>query len=266
MDLGLIGKVVLVTGGSGGIGAPTALAFAAEGASVAVTYHQHDAAAEEVVRSIEASSGRAVAVRLDLREPESIYRAVDAVTARLGPPSVCVCCASPAEGPDTRRPARFENIPVDAWHDDLRAEVDGAFHTARAVIPAMREHGWGRLIFLSASLVSRGFAGQEAYVAGKSAVHGLSRTLATELYANGILSNVVAPGPTITGKMMAKVPAGIRRKVAGQSPEELRRSLSIHMPHLRFSTPEDIVNVILFLASPANGNINGSVITVAGGI
>jgi NAD(P)-dependent dehydrogenase (short-subunit alcohol dehydrogenase family) len=265
MQLGLEGKIVLVTGGSGGIGGPTARLFAREGAHVALTYHRNAGGAEKVASGIEQEGGTALALRMDLGDPGSISAAVESVAAAWGGPDVCVLSASTAAGPDPANPVRFESVPAREWRDSLRSEVEGAFHTVQAVLPGMRDRRWGRLVFLSASLVGRGFTGEEAYTAGKSALHGLSRTLATELVADGVLSNVVAPGPTITDRMLAKVPESIRGELAGQSLADVRRILEARMPHLRFTTPEEIARVVVFLSSPANQAITGAVIPTSRG-
>jgi NAD(P)-dependent dehydrogenase (short-subunit alcohol dehydrogenase family) len=263
MDLGLQDRVVLLTGGSGGIGGPTALLLAAEGARVALTYHRKPTVAEKVVRRIERSGGIALVLPYDLADPDSIRQTVDTVVAEWGGVDVLVAAASPADGPNPR-PLPFEDIPATTWQGQLRPEVEGAFHTVSRVVPLMKARGWGRMVFVSANVVDRGFPGEEAYVASKAALHGLSRTLATELADYGVLVNVVAPGPTVTDRLLDKVDPKIRREAAGRTDVEVKALLNQRMPHLRFSTPADVARVIAFLASAANGNVSGAVVPVAG--
>jgi len=235
-----------------------------KGAKVALTYHRRVEAAEKVVREIEELGGHAMAVRLDLTDRTSVHAAVSAVSAQWAGIDVLVVNASATGGPNPK-PVDFEEITPETWIPLLRAEVEGAFHTVQAVLPVMRPRGWGRMVFMSANIVHRGRRGEQAYTAGKSALHGLNRSLATELFGDGVLCNVVAPGPTITEGLLDKLPAELRDKIAGRSPEETRVILNAGMPHLRFSTVDDVTNVVLFLASAANGNVTGSVLSVAGG-
>lgn len=264
MDLGLAEQTVLLTGGSGGLGKWMARTFAAEGARVALTYHRNRAAAELVVKEIEHAGGRAMAVAFDLSDEQSIRAAVREVTDTWQEIDTLVVNASPSGGPDERR-IPFEEVPVQAWQPQLRHEIEGAFHTTQAVIPVMKAQRAGRIVFISASIVGRGMQGEEAYVTSKAALHGLNRNLATELFAHGILSNVVAPGPTVTEGLLPRVPADVREQIEGKSLTEIRDLLNERIPHLRFSVPDDVAKTVAFLGSPANGNITGSVLNVAGG-
>jgi 3-oxoacyl-[acyl-carrier protein] reductase len=265
MDLELAGKVAFVTGGSGGIGRAIAKAFAAEGAAVALTYHQHEVAAKQVTDEITGRGGTALPVSLDLTLAASIRSAVQRVVDAWGGVDTLVVNASPAAGPSPD-PKRFEDVPVPAWQGQLRAEVEGAFHLTQAVVPLMRAQHCGRLVFISASVVGRGFPGEEAYIASKLALHGLSRTLATEVYADGVLCNVVAPGPTITPNLLSKVAPQVRAEVIAQGPAAGRAALEKAMPQLRFSTADEVARVVTFLGSPANGNVSGAVVDVSGGM
>ncbi|WMX44552.1 SDR family oxidoreductase [Streptomyces roseicoloratus] len=264
MELGLKDKVVLLTGGSGGIGRPLARAFADEGAKVALTYLSRVENAKAVAAEIADAGGQALPVHLDMTDPASVRRAVAEVTEEWGGIDVLVVNASASGGPSPHAPA-FDEIPAERWLPPLRAEVEGAFHTVQATLPVMKPRGGGRIVFMSAAIVQRGLKGAEGYAASKSALHGLSRTLGTELFEHGILSNVVAPGPVVTEGLLEKLPEEVRGRVAGLDSEGARAALNKAMPFLHFSTVEDVVNATLFLASSANGNITGNVLYVDGG-
>ncbi|MGS2642301.1 SDR family oxidoreductase [Streptosporangium sp. LJ11] len=264
MDLGLVGKVVLVTGGSGSIGAHLAAAFAAEGARVAITYHRNEDGAHRVSQDVVEQGGEAIIVRYDLTDPASIRAAFDTVTAKWGGVDVLVVNASAIPGTKVD-PVAFEDISVEEWRSSLRADVEGSFHTVQAALPGMKKRGWGRIVFISADIVQRGGGGDEAFVASKMAMHGLSRTLATELAPEGVLVNVVAPGPTVTRGFLARVPEEFRQDLAGRSAEEIKRFLNRGRPAGHISTPQDVAGIVLYLASATNGNITGSVVHVAGG-
>lgn len=264
MDLGLTGKVVLITGGSGSIGGHLAGAFAAEGARVAITYHRNQDGARQMAQGVIEQGGEAITVRYDLTDPGSIRAAFDTVTAKWGGVDVLIVNASAIPG--TRvDPVAFEDISVEEWRSSLRADVEGSFHTVQAALPGMKERGWGRIVFISANIVQRGGAGDEAFVASKMALHGLSRTLATELAPEGILVNVVAPGPTVTKGFLARVPDEFRQDLDGKSPEQIKRFLNRGKPAGHISTPQDVAGIVLYFASATNGNVTGSVVHVAGG-
>ncbi|GLY75485.1 SDR family NAD(P)-dependent oxidoreductase [Actinoallomurus iriomotensis] len=264
MDLGLADRVVLITGGSGGIGGPVAHVFAEENARVAIAYRRNPDAARKVADQVEQNGGKALVVPYELTDPAAIRAAVETITQEWGGVDVLVHSASPAGGPSLA-PVPFEELSIETWRPQVRAEVEGAFATAQAVLPSMKERGWGRFVFLSAAIVGRGRTGDEAYVASKMALHGLSRTLATEALGHGILSNVVAPGPTVTEGYLRWAPEDLRRRIEGMPPEEIREQMAGLSPHVRISTPREVAAAIVFLASAANGNITGSVIHVSGG-
>ncbi|GAA3041612.1 SDR family NAD(P)-dependent oxidoreductase [Streptosporangium longisporum] len=264
MELGLVDKVVLVTGGSGSIGAAMAEAFAAEGARVALTFRNNAGRAEELARAIGDRGGRALVVKYDLTDPAAIRSAVGTVIDEWGRLDVLVLSASAQDGTRTT-PVPFEDIPPEEWSPLLRADVEGTFHTVQAALPAMRRQGWGRIVLISANIVTRGATGDEAFVSSKMALHGLGRTLATELAGDGILVNVVAPGATVSRGFLRRFPEERQASFAGLDDTQIKRMLNQDRPVGKVSTPADVANTVLFLASEANGNVSGQVIHVAGG-
>ncbi|MEV4570547.1 SDR family oxidoreductase [Nonomuraea sp. NPDC049419] len=264
MELGLAGKVVLVTGGSGSIGAAMAEAFAAEGARVALTFRDNAQRAEELAGVIGERGGRAMVVKYDLADPAAIRSCVSAVLDEWGRLDVLVLSASAQDGTRTA-PVNFEDVPPEEWSPLLRADVEGSFHTVQAVLPAMRRQAWGRIILISANIVARGATGDEAFVSSKMALHGLGRTLATELAPDGILVNVVAPGATVSRGFLRRFPEEKQARFAELDDVQIKRMLNQDRPVGKVSTPADVANTVLFLASEANGNVSGQVIHVAGG-
>ncbi len=254
MDLGLEERVALVTGSSQGIGAAAAVLFGREGARVAVTYHQHRAKAEDVVKEIEHAGGEALAVPLDLAAAESIHAAARTVLDTWGHIDVLVNNAVqwgsrlPWEAP------QFEELPPAEWRASLRANTEGPYAAIQAVLPSMRERRWGRIVNVSSGVAVDGVPGTGPYGAAKAALHGLTRTLSKELGPAGILVNVVMPGVTLTEQMAAALPAAIREQRAQASP--IRRLLP----------PEEVVPTIVFLCSAANTAVTGEIIRASGGI
>ncbi|MEV4755456.1 SDR family oxidoreductase [Micromonospora sp. NPDC049559] len=256
MDLGLTGKIVFVTGGSRGIGRATAVAFAREGAHVAFSYQSERGMAEETCAAIAAVGGTALPVRLDLSDPASMTDAVETVRARWGGIDVFVANAVqwPSALPDPER--RFEQVPPQEWRDLLRPNVEGAVAVLQAVLPAMRGRRDGRIVLISSDVARHRGPGQPGlgiYGMSKAALTGLANGLIAEL-GGEILVNIVTPGFTVTERNLAVMPQHLRDRQAA------------HTPTGRLSTPEDVARAIVFLGSPANGNITGETLNVTGGV
>jgi 3-oxoacyl-[acyl-carrier protein] reductase len=253
MDLNYTERVALVTGGSQGIGAATALLLGREGVRVAVTYREQRSKADAVVAQIKRAGGEALAVPLDLASDRSIHAAVHAALERWGRVDILVNNAiywgdrRPWETPP------FEQEPSEQWLPYLRLNSEGPYAAIQAVVPSMRERGWGRIVNVSSGIAVDGLPGSAPYGAAKAALHGLTRTLSKELGPAGILVNVVMPGPTLTERMVKLLPAAAREQREQASP--IRRLL----------TPEEVAPAIAFLSSAANTSITGEIIRASGG-
>jgi 3-oxoacyl-[acyl-carrier protein] reductase len=248
MELGLKDRTVLVTGASGGIGRAVARAFAAEGARVAVTYRSNEAAARALAEEL----GEGFAVRYDLSDPASVEAAADAVDERWGGLDVLV--ANAVRWGERRPPSvGFEEVAAEQWEPVVVDNLRPTIRTVQRAVGSMRPRGWGRIVLISSHVAHDGRPGQEFYGAAKSALLGLARSLAWNVGPDGILVNVVSPGLTTTERVQTLLPAPIRDDETSRTPTR------------RLSTPEDVAAAVLFLASAANGNISGEMVTVAGG-
>ena len=251
MELGLKDRVALVTGSSRGIGRATAELLAREGARVAVTYHTLRERAEMVAAGICERGGDAFATRLDISSDQSIHDAVNAVVTRWGKIDILINNAIHG-GERAVVQSRFEDVPAEQWRDLLRGNFEGAHLAIGAVLPHMRRQRWGRIVNVSSVVAADGFPGGATYGAAKAALHGLTRTLAKELAPEGILTNVVMPGLTLTEAVRRSMPEAV---------EQAAKVLPIrHVP-----TSEEVAAVIVFVASAANTVINGEVIRANGG-
>lgn len=256
MDLGLRDRVVLVTGGTGGIGREIARAFATEGARVALTWHSDKDGAEQLAAELGADADRAICINYELTDDASATAAVAAVRDRWGDPEVLVAAAAQ---PDTNisgsgRERVFEDIPVGHWNPVLRANMEGTLHIVQAVLGGMRRRGWGRIAFYSSYMAEIGMRGGEIYGAAKAAQHGLVRSLAWQTGGDDILVNVVVPALTLTDRIASHVPSVVRDRQVAITPTG------------RLTTPEDLAALTVFLCSQANGNITGQAIRVTGGL
>lgn len=252
MDLGLAGKRVLVTGGTGGIGRAIVQVFAAEGARVAFTYSSSAEAARVLAASL-GGGARALAVRYDLADAGSIASGISQVEAAWGGVDVLVTAAVQWStlGPFLQQP--FDAAPEEAWLPLLRVNLEGHIRTAQRVLPGMRVRRWGRIALLSSYHATEGTRGSEFYGAAKAGLHGFMRGLAWDAGADNVLVNVVAPGLTLTDQIRARV-----------APERLAGEAA-RSPSGRLSTPEDVARVVAFVCSEANGNLTGEIIPVTGG-
>jgi NAD(P)-dependent dehydrogenase (short-subunit alcohol dehydrogenase family) len=250
MNTQLFGRRVLVTGGSSGIGRATAIAFGREGAKVALSYRSDRNAANRVAAEVEAVGGKGFCVPLDLTGPASIASAVQQVVACLDGLDVLV--ASAVSWPHDAQDVLAESEPV-AWERALRANLEGTVRTVRTAWPALAASGSGRIVLVSTGVTRTGMAGSSAYATAKAGLEGLASALKWEGAETGILINTVAPGFTVTERNLATFSDEVRETVRGRTPSG------------RLSVPDDVASAIVYLASPANGNITGVYLPVAGG-
>jgi 3-oxoacyl-[acyl-carrier protein] reductase len=257
MDCGLRDKVVLITGGSAGIGRAAAAAFGREHARVAITYRSGKDEAAAAAAEVTGAGGEAVTVRLDLADAASIRAAVEAVTSQWGGVDVLVSSAAEtAHHADAFTPGSpgFAGMPPERWQPLLLTGLAGTFHVLQAALPAMSDREWGRIVLVSSAAAEHGGPLEEAYAAAKSALSGLTASLARELGPGGILVNIVMPAMTTTDR--------VRRTV----PEPVREMIAARLATGKLSAPADVAAAIVFLGSAANGNITGEILRVTGGL
>src|SRR6185437_9969042 len=195
---GTTGRVALVTGASSGIGAATARLLATRGMRVVVNYLHNGQAAKEVVASIEAAGGQAMAVQADVRDVAAVETMVERVGAAWGSVGVLV---HNALTPYAIKP--FQDMTWEELGGKLDDEMRAAFVVTKAVLPAMTKQGWGRIIYLGTGLSSQPREGMIALGTAKAALAQFARYLAQELGPRGITVNVVEPGPVEDTRMAA---------------------------------------------------------------
>lgn len=250
MQFGLDDRVVLVTGGTRGIGRAVAAAFVAEGARVAVTYQADKAAADETVAAL--GPDRVLPVRYQIGAPGAARACLTEVLQRWGRIDVLVANAH-------RRGARrapgqhVESVAEADWQPLVVDNLTDALRLCQLALADMRPRGWGRVVLVSSHHVRDGAAGQEFYAAAKAGLHGAARSMAWDAGADGILVNVVAPGLTGTEPVLTQLPERVRA-------HELART-----PTGALVSPDAVARTVVFLGSSANAGITGETITVAGG-
>ena len=244
---GLSGKIAFVTGAGRGMGRAMAERLAAEGARVAVTDIDKDAAAA----AAEVLGSGAVAVHLDVTDALSVAAAVEEATAALGPIDILVNNA----GWD--RLAPFVDTDEDLWDRLIAINLKGVLHTCRTVVPQMTERRTGRIVNISSDAGRVGSTGEAVYSATKAGIIGFTKTLAREVAKHGVTANVVCPGPTDTPLLAEMVGAGNDRLIT---------SLQRAIPLGRLGRPEEVAAAVAFLASDDAAFITGQTLSVSGGL
>jgi len=245
----LANKVAIVTGGAQGIGYAVAEALAGRGASIVVA--DLKGAAEAAAR-LSRNDARAIGVAVDVASERDTAAMVEAATSAFGGVDILVNNAGIYA---SLTPKAFEEIDAASFRRVLEVNVIGVFLSARAVLPAMKARGGGRIINISSGVAFKGNPNMAHYVASKGAVVSLTRALATELGAHGILVNSVAPGLTLSDGLRANpaLMAGVReRSLRG-------RVLARDM------LPDDLVGAVAFFAGPDSAFITGQTLVVDGG-
>ena len=247
-------KIALITGGGRGIGRAIALAFARQGATVAVsarTKEQVDAVAKEI-------GANAVALVCDVADPDSVNTMFSRAQQALGRgPDILVNNAGIAES------ATLVNTDDELWHRHLNTNLSGTFYCTRAALPSMIQERWGRIINVASIAGKTGAPYISAYAASKHGVLGLTRSIAHEVATLGITANAICPGYVDT-EMVSR---GIEKITSrtGRSAEEALETLKNMSPQHRLVTVEEVAAVALLLASDEGRGINGQAINVDGG-
>ena len=257
----LDGQVALVTGGGTGIGLGISTVLADLGAHVVIASRkpQHLAAAEADIR---ARGGAVSTVALDVRQPEAVQAAVQGIAERLGRLDVLVNNAA------GNFYAPSATLSANAWKSVVEIDLYGTFHCSQAVYPVMAAQGGGRIISTSMTLQYRGWPLMAHATAAKAGVDALTRTLAVEWAPQRIRVNAIAPGPIPTeGVRKAFTPpadSGVP-DVFAAAEAKMAEYARKGIPLGRWGTPEDIANMVAFLASPAGDWITGAIFVIDGG-
>jgi 3-oxoacyl-[acyl-carrier protein] reductase len=235
-------RVALVTGGSGGIGTELCIRLAGGGAAVAVHYSSGKERADGVVRRIEESGGRAVALEADLSHPAAPEQLIDAVERDLGPVDLLMANAGLA------RPGSYEDVDAAAFDETLAVNLRAPYLLARRLLPGMRARGWGRILFTSSVAALTGGIVGPHYASSKAGLHGLTHFLAARAAGDGVTVNAIAPALIEETGMLPGDPGDLARRI----------------PVGRLGTPAEVADLALAVVS--NGYVTNQVIGIDGGI
>lgn len=252
MDI-LKGKTALVTGSSSGIGKAIALLFAREGAKVIVTYHSGEDRAKAVIEEIEQNGGTAKAYKVNVADEKEVQQLFSTVDKDFGDVNILVNNAG-INGSNTP----VEDMTTEQWDKVIKTDLYGPFFCCREFLQMKKKYGTykhNRIINVSSIHQRINVPGNADYNASKAAIRNLAYTMALELASRELTVNNVAPGMILTP---------INEKVISD-PARLKRAESI-IPFHRGGQPEEVANVVLFLASEASSYVTGSTYTVDGAL
>ena len=256
MDLGIRGKVALVTGASDGLGLAAARALAGEGVSLAIAARRTDrlkAAAEEICA---ATGAEVLALPADVTDRGQAKYLVSEVASRLGSVEILVANSG---GP---RPGRFGDLAWEDWTEAFARVVGPLHHLVSAVLPAMREACWGRIVSIQSVSIRQPVESLLLSNALRPAAAGLVKGLAAELATSGITVNVVGPGPSRTDRILELG----RFRSPDADDDELAKSLGDQVPIGRLVEPDEVAAAIAYLCSAQAAAVTGMYLPVDGGM
>lgn len=249
---GLKDKVIIVTGGAGGIGSATCRRLAEEGAKVAI-FDMNLQAAENLAKEIQAQNGQAIAVQCDITQADGVEQAVQTIESTLGPIDGLVNNA----GWDIFKP--FIKTNPQEWEKLIQINLVGMLNMHYSVLKGMVARNAGRIVNIASDAARVGSSGEAVYAACKGGLLSFSKTLAREHSRNNITINVICPGPTDTA-LLAGVTEG------ASNPEKLREAFTRAIPLGRLGQPDDLASSIAFFLSDDASFITGQVLSVSGGL
>jgi 3-oxoacyl-[acyl-carrier protein] reductase len=247
MQISLKDKVVLITGGSRGIGRAIATTLAAAGATLVIDYKGNQAAADETVGAITAAEGRALAIQADVSKPEEVEQLFKTALERYGRLDVLVNNAG------ITRDTLLLRMKEEDFDAVLQTNLRGVYLCTKAALRPMTKARGGRIINITSVVGLIGNAGQANYAAAKAGIIGFTKSVAREMASRNITVNAVAPGY-------------IETELTGVLSDSMRAAILENIPLGRLGTPQDVANLVCFLASDAAAYITGQTLTVDGGM
>jgi 3-oxoacyl-[acyl-carrier protein] reductase len=240
-------RIVVVTGGSRGIGRAVCIALSAPGTGVYFNYSSNLEAAEATAREVDASGGKAVYAQVDVSSESAVSEYLGAIAKEAGRIDVLVNNAG------ITRDGLLVRMKQADWDAVMDVNLKGTFNCMKVAAKAMMKQRYGRIINISSVVGQSGNPGQANYVAAKAGIIGLTKAAARELASRNITVNAVAPGYIATD-------------MTEQLGDKAREAIVARIPMGRIGAPQDIGGVVAFLASPAADYITGQVIHVSGGM
>ena len=248
----LAGRHALVTGGGTGIGAAIARGLASAGAAVTICGRR-----QQPLQALAAEEARIRTATANVTDEAAMMRLYEQAQAAGEPIDIVIANAGMAES------APAHKTSLELWNRTLAVNLTGAFLSVKPSLGAMRERGFGRIVFIASTAGLKGYAYVAPYVAAKHGVVGLMRALALETASTGITVNAVCPGFTETTMLEESIDRIARATKSSQA--DARAALEARNPQGRFIQPQEVANVILWLCGSESASITGQAISVSGG-
>lgn len=247
MEKELDGKVALVTGASRGLGRAIALKLASLGSKVAVNYVSHEEEAKKAASEIESRGGEALLVKASVADASAVKAMFKEITGKWGRIDILVNNAG------ITRDNLLMRMSDEAWDEVLNTNLRGAYLCSKAALRSMTGQSWGRIVNISSLAGIVGNAGQANYSAAKAGLIAFTKSIAREVGSLNITVNAIAPGFIVTD-------------MTDKLPQETKDFILTRIPLKRFGKPEDVAEVVAFLASERASYITAQVIAVDGGV
>lgn len=241
----LKGKIALITGASTGIGKATAIELAKNGANVIINYYSGDKEAEDVVKEIKKSGVESIAIKADITKLNEVENMANVIQQKFKKIDILVNNAGIVKD------RTLKNMTPEEWNAVINTNLNGVFYVTKTILPLINEGG--RIISMSSIIGQYGNFGQCNYAAAKAGIIGFTKSLAKELGKNKITVNAIAPG-------------FVKTSITKDIPFFRKKIINYMTPLKEEAEPEDIANVIAFLASAKARYITGTVINVDGGL
>lgn len=255
----LAGKVAVVTGSTSGIGLGTARALAGAGADLMLNGFGEPAAIEALRGTLAKEfKVRAHYDGADMSKPAEVRRLIERATSELGRVDIVVNNAG------IQHVAPMEEFPDERWDAVLAINLSASFHAIKAVLPQMKQRGWGRIINIASAHGLVASANKVAYVCAKHGLVGMTKVAALETAGTGITCNAICPGWVLTSLVQKQIDELARREKIPEA-EAKRRLLAEKQPSGEFVTPEQIGALALYLCSDAAAQIRGAALSIDGG-
>lgn len=242
----LKGQVAIITGGASGLGKAAVQLFVHEGAKVVIADMNREEG-EKLANSLNSSGGEVLYIQTDVSDKESVDHMVKKVVDTFQQIDILVNNAG------ITRDSMLHKMTLEQWNQVININLSGVYHCTRAVVPYMRERGYGRIISTASVVGVYGNIGQTNYAAAKAGVIGMTKSWAKELGPKGITVNAVAPG-------------FIQTPMTDAVPQNILQEIEQRVPLRRLGQPSDIAYAYLYLASSEASYVNGAVLQVDGGL